>query len=127
MILFGNLLPGTDYSAFGLTLRVALAGDRRRYAASSNRLFVCRRFELAPTSRGTRSALIGFFRTLAPRDGFEIGKKTSGILGLFDFSSFEIPPKAPLLRGGCCRTLSDDLPCPLAGANLRMRAWCIAA
>jgi hypothetical protein len=30
-------LPGTDYSAFGLTLRVALAGDRRRCAASSNR------------------------------------------------------------------------------------------
>jgi len=28
----------TDYSAFGLTLRVALAGDRRRCAASSNRI-----------------------------------------------------------------------------------------
>ena len=39
-------LPGTDYSAFGLTLRVALAGDRRHCVASSNRLFVCRRFEL---------------------------------------------------------------------------------
>jgi hypothetical protein len=31
-------LPGTDYSAFGRTLRVALAGDRRRCEASSNRL-----------------------------------------------------------------------------------------
>jgi hypothetical protein len=31
--------------AFGLTLRVALAGDRRRCAASSNRLFVCRQYE----------------------------------------------------------------------------------
>jgi hypothetical protein len=45
---------------------------------------------------------------LAPRDGTEIGEKTSRILGFFDFSSLEIPPKTPLLRGGCCRTLSDD-------------------
>jgi hypothetical protein len=35
------VLPGTDYSALRasrLALRVALKGDRRRYAASSNRL-----------------------------------------------------------------------------------------
>jgi hypothetical protein len=34
-----NRISMTDYSAFGLTLRVALAGDRRRCAASSNRLY----------------------------------------------------------------------------------------
>ena len=48
---------------------------------------------------------------LAPRDGFAIDEKTSRILGVFDFSSLEIPPKAPLLKGGCSRTLSDDIKC----------------
>jgi integrase len=51
---------------------------------------------------------------LAPRDGFEIDEKTPRILGVFDFGSLEIPPKAPLLEGGCCRTLSDDGSCPSA-------------
>jgi len=27
---------------------------------------------------------------------------------VFDFGSLEIPPKTPLPKGGCCRTLSDD-------------------
>jgi hypothetical protein len=29
---------------------------------------------------------------MAPRDGFEIDEKTSRILGVFAFSSLEIPP-----------------------------------
>jgi hypothetical protein len=57
-------LPGTDYSRCALTLRVALAGDRRRCAAASNRLVVCRRFELAPTGRGAPSARIEIFQKL---------------------------------------------------------------
>src|SRR6267142_3134676 len=44
---------------------------------------------------------------MAPRHGFAIDEKTSRILGSVDFSSLEIPPKTPLLKGGCCRTLSD--------------------
>jgi hypothetical protein len=53
-------------------LRVALAGDRRRCAASSNRLVVCRRFELAATnSLALLVRLELFFVKLAPRDGFE--------------------------------------------------------
>ena len=52
------------FGASRLTLRVALAGDRRRCAASSNRLFVCRRFELAPTSRGSGSAYFGIFEKI---------------------------------------------------------------
>src|ERR1700721_3684206 len=65
-------LPGTDYSAFGLTLRVALAGDRRRCAASSNRLVVCRRFELAANEQFCASGAATIFMKLAPRDGSEI-------------------------------------------------------
>jgi hypothetical protein len=42
------------FGASRLTLRVALAGDRRRCPASSNRLFVCRRFELISSSCGRR-------------------------------------------------------------------------
>jgi hypothetical protein len=38
---------------------------------------------------------------LAPRDGFEIDEKTPRILGSFDLSSLEIPPKTPLLKSGC--------------------------
>jgi len=40
MLLVFIWLHGTDYSRCALTLRVALAGDRRRCAASSNRLVV---------------------------------------------------------------------------------------
>ena len=40
---------------------VALKGDRRRYAASSNPLFVCRGFEFAPIRVKTRPALSGIF------------------------------------------------------------------
>jgi hypothetical protein len=47
-------------------------------------------------------------KVLAPRDGFEISEKTSRILGVFHFSSLEIPPKAPLLKAGCRRKWSDD-------------------
>jgi hypothetical protein len=36
-------------------------------------------------------------------------EKTSRILGFFDVSSFEIPPKAPLPKGGCHWTLSDGI------------------
>jgi hypothetical protein len=41
------------------------------------------------------------------RGGFEMSKKISRNLGLFDFTSLQIPPKAPLLKAGCCRTFSD--------------------
>jgi hypothetical protein len=54
---------------------------------------------------------------VAPRDGAEISEKTSRILGFFDFSSFEIPPKTPLLKGGCCRMLSDENVHPSEGVN----------
>ena len=44
---------------------------------------------------------------MAPRDGFEIDEKTSRILGIFDLSSFEISPKTPPSKGGCCQILPD--------------------
>ena len=44
---------------------------------------------------------------LAPRGGFEMDEKTPRILGIFDLSSLEIPPKTPLLNGGCCQILLD--------------------
>jgi len=37
--------PLRNGAGLGLTLRVALAGGRRRCAALSNRLFVCRQYE----------------------------------------------------------------------------------
>jgi len=50
-------------------------------------------------------------KALAPLDGTEIGEKTSRVLGFFDFSSREIPPKRSLLNGGYYSTLSDDSAC----------------
>jgi hypothetical protein len=44
-----------------------------------------------------------------PRDGTEIGEKTPRILEFFDFSSFEIPPKTPPLKCGCCREPGEFL------------------
>jgi len=53
--MFGNLIEKrarTDYSALRLALRVALKGDQLRQTAKlSNRLDVCREFELN-TSNG---------------------------------------------------------------------------
>ncbi len=47
---FANWLPGTDYSALRASpLRGRPAGDQRRCATLSNRLVVCRRFELPST------------------------------------------------------------------------------
>jgi len=45
---------------------------------------------------------------LAPRDGTEITQKRPAIYGNFDFGLASIPPKRPLPKCGCCRTLSDD-------------------
>ena len=44
---------------------------------------------------------------MAPRDGTAIVEKTARIVGFFDFSSLWIPPKTPLLKGGCCQILPD--------------------
>ena len=67
-------LPGTDYSALRASPFAGAqgrpAGDRRRCAASSNRLVVCRRFELAAGTKLTRLARLNLLK-LAPRDGFE--------------------------------------------------------
>ena len=49
------------FGASRLALRVALAGDRRRCAASSNHLFVSRRFELAPICGERAVGVNGFF------------------------------------------------------------------
>jgi len=52
------------------------------------------------------------FVFIAPRDGTEIGEKASGILGFFDFSAFEIPPKTPLQKmaaTGRCRIIADTI------------------
>src|SRR5277367_3150953 len=63
----------------------------------------------------------------APRDGTESEKKRPAIYGVSDFDWLQIPPVAPLLTGGCCRTLSDDPPSahvhPLAVGIARFVGW----
>jgi hypothetical protein len=39
------------------------------------------------------------------RDGTAMGEQTPTILGFFDSSAFEVPPKTPPPKGGCCWTL----------------------
>jgi hypothetical protein len=76
-----------------LALRVALAGDRRRCAASSNRLVYVGGSNCDQMALGANPGYFQFFMGLAPRDGTEIGEKTPRILEFFDFHSLEIPPK----------------------------------
>jgi hypothetical protein len=46
------------------------------------------------------------------RDGIETSKNIENSRA-FEFSSIEIPPNTPLLKGGCNRKLSDDSRHPL--------------
>lgn len=45
---------------------------------------------------------------MAPRDGFEIRRKTSAMHGVSDCCWVPIPPKTPLPKGGCSRTLAGS-------------------
>jgi hypothetical protein len=84
---------------------IAIAAARR---CRRTGLVLCRRFELMPP-RGPYAAALFKFRKWAPRDGTEITKKTPGICGVSDFGSLPIPPRTPLPKDGCYRTLSDDI------------------
>ena len=62
---------------------------------------------------------VGSTRTwfIGSRDGTEIRKKNPAIQEISEFALVSIPPAVPLLKGGCCRTLSDDTTCPSAAAK----------
>jgi hypothetical protein len=60
---------------------------------------------------------------LAPRDGTEITQKRPAIQAISDTGWFSIPPRTPLLKEGCSRTLADENARASDGSATSGRSW----